>query len=273
MPYCLPVWYLAGGRQLILGLCAFFEIIFIFSAHTKNMLYQRLSLFPALILLSGMLVLVAGCKKKEKTATAAHVMLVHAVSGVDSVDFYVQNQLVEANVPYGGYTEYAYVNKDNGETFRAEVRHAVTDAVLAIIENPSWSNGDKFSVVVCGTQHEVTQGNFADNYSISDAGMAKVRFMNFYKGSPALDVLVDTRIFTKDKVFYGDDFLQSTTGYFDFPAGRFSSIVIRETVTLDTLINTALFLEEGKAYTLFTQGVAGTTDSVALNWVIHNRTR
>lgn len=235
------------------------------------MLSKRIFCISALFLLAGAFLQITGCKKDPDHTAVANVMLVHMVSGVSKVDFYAGDQLLEAGIGYGGHSAYHYISKKGAEGFNVQIKDAATGAVIANIPDAGWSNGDLFSLVLGGTRDELVHGNFADNYSTPEPGKIKIRYMNFAKDVPHLDVFMNTHILAKDKAYYGNDYQNSTTGYIDMIA-EVTHVVVREHTNLDTLTAPYIHFEEGNVYTLYTKGIyQNKEDSVSVFFIQHNQ--
>lgn len=234
-------------------------------------MWSKKALFFSLaVIISGSLLLGAGCKKSNsKDAQVAKVMLVHALSGVNYVDFYVNDELLAAHIPYGGHSTYHEIVREGDKGFHAQIKDASTGLVLADIVNADWYKWNLYSVFIAGSKDELVYGSFPNNFSLAEPGKVKLRYMNFYKDSVSLDVFVNTEVLAENKFYYGENFDQSTTGYFDVPAG-INHVVVREHIRLDTLGTPYIEMEEGGVYTMFTKGVSGTTDSFTVSLIRHN---
>jgi len=130
--------------------------------------------------------------------------------------------------------------------------------------NDTLKNNSNYSLFVVGlakaTSHADTLNYIftPDTDAIPDIGKGKIRFINASPRSPGLDVYANgTQAFSN--ILY-----KGISKYIQVPAGIYS-FKINPTGTPGTVLTTLsnINVQDGRLYTVFTQGMVGRTDSAA----------
>lgn len=206
---------------------------------------------PVCFFFAAIMITSSGCEKNETTAT---VMLVHAAPGTPNSDLYLQGNLKESNIAYGSNSAYQEVTSKDGGQFTADIRDSIADTSIVSIFNPAWIDRKKYSIVMYGEPSEVAQGIFSDDFSAPTAGKAKVRFIHLSPNAPALDVLANDEEVVTNKVYYGSNSFNASTGFEDVVAGVYKvDLRINGTSNIAFSVNNINFAD-GKVYTLYAKG-------------------
>lgn len=215
-----------------------------------------LTLFLAAVLAGAPL---AGCKKRNQTATAAsaasagnapRVRIVHAISDGPAVDIYASGIKVASGLAYKADT--GYVNAVPG-TFSVRVSAAgASDTVFGPVP-VTLAAGTDYSVVAIGTiaEKNVRPLILTDDKTTPNSGRAKIRVVHAAPDAPAVDIFVNARPAISNLRFG-----QATPVYTELPAAAYQvsvNPVGGETPLLGPL---PITLAPSKTYTLLVMGRA-----------------
>lgn len=216
-------------------------------------------IFYTTIMLS--LVMETGCKKDP---VSYNVMMVHAATGTEAVDFYLQDNLIASQIPYQGNCSYGLATLEHGDLFKAEVRSSSDGATLATEFNSDLIDGERYSLFIFGTESGFSKEIFNDTYSEPNAGEAMVRFIHLSQDAPAINVLANGAEVVSNKEYYGENIFNGATGFQDVSAGVYN-ISFQEVSSGNILFSIDnIVFEDGKAYTLYASGLINGTGNETL---------
>lgn len=211
-----------------------------------------------LVLLS---VMETGCNNDP---VSYNVMMVHAATGTQEVDFYLQENLIASQIPYKGNCSYGLATLEDGDLFKAEVRSSSNGATLATEFNSDLIDGEHYSLFIFGTESGFLKEIFNDTYTNPNTGESMVRFIHLSQDAPAINVLANGVEVVSNKEYYGENKFNGATGFQDVTSGVYN-ISFQEVSSGKILfsINNIVF-EDGKAYTLYACGLMNGTGNEAL---------
>lgn len=122
-------------------------------------------------------------------------------------------------------------------------------------------SNSKYTLFITGYKADGTIKNSVlslDTATLPAIGRAKVRFANMSPSSPNLDIRAnDTLAFNNVK-------FDSISRYISLPTGNYNfTINAHSTPTKVEITLTNVTIQDGRAYTIYSQGIVGRTDSVA----------
>lgn len=118
--------------------------------------------------------------------TKARVRLVNASRGYEALDFVVDDDRVQASVPYGGAEGYVEVDPDR--TASSIRRPGSPSALLTF--TPSLGEDRDYTVLAWGDEGELRSVVLDDNTEDADDGKVRLRVLNAAADAGALDVYV-----------------------------------------------------------------------------------
>ncbi|MEN0056817.1 MAG: DUF4397 domain-containing protein [Mucilaginibacter sp.] len=169
-------------------------------------------------------------------------------------------------------TQYTYPN-NSGYFFLSsllppvELRTATVNALTVLRIDSALKPNSKYTLFVTGyrfgtdTTMDIKHSILSlDTATLPAIGRAKVRFANTSPSSPNLDLRAND---TTNKVLM-DVHFNKITPYVQLPVGNYNfTISNHATPTKVEFTLPNIPLQDGRAYTIYTQGIVGRTDSVA----------
>jgi hypothetical protein len=202
------------------------------------------------------------CKKAPNTYK---IMLVHASTGADIVDFYLQGNIAGRNILFGENTGYLEAIVEGDDKFVAEVKASTTGSLLATEFDPDLIAEAHYSLYIFGNTAELSKVLLNDSYEEPQNGHAMVRFVHMSADAPALDVLANGVPVVTNKAYYGNSKFNGATGFQEVLSGNYT-ISFQTNGTGDMIMSAAdINLEAGKIYTLYAKGLLNGTGAHALD--------
>ena len=144
-----------------------------------------------------------------------------------------------------------------------ELRTAALNATTVLRIDSALKANSKYTLFVTGYRADssITRSILSlDTATLPALGKAKIRFAHTSPSSPNLDLRAND---TTNKVLMNVPF-DTITGYVQLPAGNYNfTISNHATPTKVEFTLSNVTLQDGRAYTIYTQGIVGRTDSVA----------
>lgn len=212
----------------------------------------KLLLLPALLLLAG---LPACNNDDDNTVTppptgTANVMVIHASPDAPAIDLYVDGARVDSNLAYLENTGYLSIP--------AGVRTImVTPAgsTVPVIQGPvPITAGMVYSVFAADSLASITPMVLFDTLTAPAVGKAKVRFVHLSPNGGPIDLTIETGA----PVFSGIAF-ENSTGFAAVDTGTYH-FQLRDAGTANVTYSLPeISLTNGKSYTIYARGFAGST--------------
>lgn len=122
-------------------------------------------------------------------------------------------------------------------------------------------SNSKYTLFITGYKADGTIKNSVlslDTATLPAIGRAKVRFANMSPSSPNLDIRAN------DTLAFSDTKFNTLSSYVSLPTGNYNfTINAHSTPTKVEITLKNVTIQDGRAYTIYTQGIVGRTDSVA----------
>ncbi|MEO3404393.1 DUF4397 domain-containing protein [Mucilaginibacter sp. CAU 1740] len=142
-----------------------------------------------------------------------------------------------------------------------QLRTATLSPVILLQFDSTLKANSKYTLFVTGLRKDSSIANsfiVSDNTSLPTIGKGKLRFVHASVSSPALDLRANDTLAIKGLTF------NKVSDYVELPAGNYNFTITKTTtpkVIEKTLTNITIL--DGRAYTIYTQGVVGRADSLA----------
>ncbi|MDN3549801.1 DUF4397 domain-containing protein [Mucilaginibacter aquaedulcis] len=144
-----------------------------------------------------------------------------------------------------------------------QLRTATVNAITVLRIDSVLKPNSKYTLFVTGYRADSSIKNSVlslDTATLPDKGRAKIRFAHTSPSSPNLDLRAND---TTNSVLMNVKF-NTVTKYVQVPVGNYNFTISNHATP--TKIETSILnftVQDGRAYTIYTQGIVGRTDSVA----------
>ncbi|MDN3583697.1 DUF4397 domain-containing protein [Mucilaginibacter flavus] len=209
---------------------------------------------------------IASCGKSTNiTGANTQLQIINLSSDLGPVNLYI-------NSVKQSLTTYTYTNNSGYfflNSLTPPIQFRTANAAAANIPyqiDTVLRSNSKYTLFITGYAKDTTIKNSVlslDTATLPAIGRAKVRFANFSPSSPDLDIKANDTLMVFEPKKLGRKF-NTISPYLSLPTGNYNfTINAHNTPTKVEITLKSVTIQDGRAYTIYTQGIVGRTDSVA----------
>ncbi|MDD6769255.1 DUF4397 domain-containing protein [Inconstantimicrobium porci] len=190
----------------------------------------------------------------RNTSSQSYIRFFHAAHSKNSIDIYINSQLIKKNINYTSMTSYICIPSG---TYTIKLYKSGTHQNPILISNTKICNNNHytFAIIENSSKISILMLKTKNKDTTSYKGI-HVRFSNLVPSSPLLNVTIDSEQQLFNEIEYGE-----TTSYVDLSPGIYSFEVFPKDYSLKKLIAPNVSLASGAYHTIFAIGRADLSGS------------